>query len=202
MNKYASWLAAGLTLGLCGCASSSKMAMVLAVPAQNQAIPIVEVERDGFGIMETSDPFTTKPEIALAALAEKLYEKIQKKNRGDFTPVEFRDEATETFFTVGTGHYSNKPCLDFFLARPGSDKEYFMVVDEYPLGSPDHASYHTGELPIGDPRIKKTYETLLRKSYQHINKASPGSWKLEVKMNDSELFQASENIFKYIDLRD
>ena len=202
MNKYASWLAAGLTLGLCGCASSSKMAVNPVVPVQNQVIPIVEVDGSNFGVMETPSPLTVKQEIALDALAEKLYEKIQKKNWGDFTPVEFRDEATETFFTVGTGHYSNKPCLDFFLARPGSDKEYFMVVDEYPLGSPDQASCQTGELPVGDPMVKKTYETLLRKSYQHINKASPGSWKLEVKMNDSELFQASENIFKYIDLRD
>ncbi len=197
MNKYVSLLA----LGLLGCASPQKAGM-----SQNKAVPVVQIADDGFSLPTIREARISNPEGSLRTVAEKLYEKIKKKSRENpktFGQIDYID-ASGYRFTVSAHVCSPDLCsyLNILLVAKDSDRLFFLASEKYPFGSLDGASSHAGELPLDDPVVKETYEFLLRKSYQHIDKASLGSWKLEAKINDAEIPKASKKIFDYINLRD
>lgn len=207
MDKHTWLLAAGLAAGSIGCASLQSKAVNPMETNPNSAIPIVDVsnKHPAFSVKTIPPSLTLEQETPVSVIADKLYDQLNTKTKHEqreFTQVEFMDEASGARFTVGIRPCLRKACLTFFLAAPDSDKDYFMAVDEYPLGFLDRASCQNGDLLIDNPIVNRTYEILLRKSYQHIQKVAWADWRLSATITDFELNKAFKNIFDYIHSRD
>lgn len=207
MDKHTRLLAAGLAAGSIGCASLQSNAVNPLETNQNSAIPIVDVSKEypAFSVKTIPPSFTPEQETPVSVIADKLHNQLNTKTKHEqreFTQVEFTDEASGARFTVGIRPCLRKACLTFFLAAPDSDKDYFMAVDEYPLGSLDRASCQNGDLPIDNPTVNRTYEILLRKSYQHIQKVAWNEWRLSATITDFKLNYVFKDIFNYTQSQD
>ncbi|MEK6969658.1 MAG: hypothetical protein AABW48_04475 [Nanoarchaeota archaeon] len=199
MNKYASVIAMGLTLGQLGCASLQDKSVT---PEQYQPIPIVEVERDQTSV--TGSPISLsyeQEEAPLGMIADKLYNKLQVINEQhprEIIQISFADQTTGVQFTAGIHPCMKRKCLDFFLAEPGKDNSFLLAVDEYPLGSLDRAVGINGVLPKDDLIIQRAYERLLRTSYENFKNIGWDRWHFNANIKDSNLNEISGDVFNFI----
>lgn len=199
MNKYASVIIMGLTVGQLGCASLQDKSVT---PEQYQPILIVNVEKDQTSITESPISLTYEQEEApLGMVADKLYNRlkiINEQHRREIVQISFADQTTGVQFTAGIHPCRERKCLDFFLAEPGKDNSFLLAVDEYPLGSLDRAVSINGVLPKEDLIVQRAYERLLRTSYENFKKIGWDGWHLSAKIGDIELRETSKQLFNYI----